>query len=542
MCLEDLIELAGGVSNIYRVLLPEHHVSLAVRNPDVIQNLPADVVLEEVLGEWHLTDLSDETVNEDALFRLGRAIEAQQRTQLSDLAQPVACHYRPSWHIAPPRGLLNDPNGFIFHEGQYHLFYQWSPVGCAHTDKYWVHTLSDDLLNWRWNDVALTPSDWFDSHGVYSGHAVSLDKALMVFYTGNVRLGQERSRQTMQCAAISQAGEPLHKIGPVIRELPPGVTEHTRDPKVIYRNGKWMMFLGTQTTAMQGRLAVYHSVDLRHWQFDNLYGHELGDFGYMWECPDIFNVNGQDCFVFAPQGIQSESELNTVPHQNRIAQVSFNAQDEISISKLQVLDHGFDFYAPQSMETPDGRRVMCGWMGLPDELKHPTCRSGWIHQLTALRELEFVGGKIVQHPLRELAALRGELHDICLENDAVDLNTKTFELFVELEWGSRLRLFEDEQYYIEIYLDPIKHRLLLDRTHTQIEEGDTVREVELSSGSVALQILADNSSLEIFINHGEAVMTTRVFTPESATRLSVKDATVNLQVYELQAPVTPYRS
>jgi beta-fructofuranosidase len=303
-----------------------------------------------------------------------------------------------------------------------------------------------------------------------------------------------------------------------------------------------MMFLGTQTTAMQGRLAAYHSEDLHHWQFDNLYGHELGDFGYMWECPDIFALNEQYCFVFAPQGIKSGSEFNTVPHQNRIAQVSFNDQDELSISNLQVLDYGFDFYAPQSMETQDGRRVMCGWMGLPDELKHPTCRSGWIHQLTALRELELVDGRIVQRPLQELASLRGELREIQLDNDSVDLASKTFELFVDMEWGSRLRLFEDEHYYVEIFLDPIRHRLLLDRSNTQIEEGDIVREVELSSESVSLQILADNSSLEIFINHGEAVMTARVFTPESATRLSVRDTTANIQVYELQAPSAPYRS
>jgi beta-fructofuranosidase len=211
------------------------------------------------------------------------------------------------------------------------------------------------------------------------------------------------------------------------------------------------------------------------------------------------------------------------------------------LSHPQPLDYGFDFYAPQSAQTPDGRRIMCGWMGLPDELKHPTCSSGWIFQLTALRELDVIHGQLIQRPARELESLRGPLQEYSLEDSSVDVRTKAFELFTELEWGCRLRLFEDDQYYVEIYLDPIRRRLILDRSRTQIEQGDTLREIELMSNTVTLQILADHSSLEIFMNHGEAVMTTRAFTPESATRLSVRNAAVNIQFYPLQAPSGPYR-
>ncbi|MEK6172734.1 hypothetical protein WI666_02060 [Vibrio cholerae] len=85
----------------------------------------------------------------------------------------------------------------------------------------------------------------------------------------------------------------FEKLGPVIRCLPEGVTEHIRDPKVIYTQGKWQMLLGAQTLAHQGRLAVYHSDDLLHWHFDKLYGDELGDYGYMWECPDWFELQGE---------------------------------------------------------------------------------------------------------------------------------------------------------------------------------------------------------------------------------------------------------
>ncbi|CAM3780486.1 Sucrose-6-phosphate hydrolase [Vibrio aerogenes CECT 7868] len=540
MHIEDLVKLAGGINNVYRVLLPEGHLSLAVRDPDLVDELPAGTVLRQVIDEWHLLDLSDDSVAEESLFRIGREIEASQRENIRQFSHPTSCQYRPAWHIAGPQGLINDPNGFIYHQGEYHLYYQWSPVGCSHTDKYWVHTTSKDLLNWEWDDVALTPSDWFDSHGAYSGHAVSLDHELMVFYTGNTRLGEERHRQTMQCAAVSEDGKNLRKLGPLIRDLPPGVTEHIRDPKIIHRDGRWLMFLGAQTTEMKGRLAVYHSEDLHHWEFDRLYGDELGDYGYMWECPDIFEIDGQYYLVFSPQGVDSGSPLNTVPHQNRIAHLTFGENDEVILSHLQPLDYGFDFYAPQSLQTEDGRRVMCGWMGLPDEWTHPSCRSGhWVHQLTALRELSVKNGKLIQKPQKELEKLYSEVREYLLEDSRVDLKTKTFELRTQLAWGSRLRLFEDTSFFAELYLDAEKRCLLFDRSHTQLEEGDTAREIQLDSGVVDLQILADNSSLEVFINGGEAVMTARIFTPEGATQVSVKGK-ATLQVCELKVPEMPY--
>ncbi|SHO54961.1 glycoside hydrolase family 32 protein [Vibrio quintilis] len=540
MHIEDLVKLAGGINNVYRVLLPEGHLSLAVEDPELVGALPSDAVLKQVISEWHIVDLSGDPVSEASLFDLGRKIEARQREKIKQFSHPTSCQYRPAWHIAGPQGLVNDPNGFIYHQGEYHLYYQWSPIGCSHTDKYWVHTTSQDLLNWEWDDVALTPSDWFDSHGAYSGHAVSLDNELMVFYTGNTRLGEERHRQTMQCAAVSEDGKNLRKLGPLIRELPPGVTEHIRDPKIIHREGRWLLFLGAQTTEMKGRLAVYHSEDLHHWEFDRLYGDELGDYGYMWECPDVFALDGDYYFAFSPQGIDSGSEYNTVPHQNRIARLTFGDNDEVMLSQLQTLDYGFDFYAPQSMQTKDGRRVMCGWMGLPDEWTQPSCRSGnWVHQLTALRELSSENGKLIQKPQKELETLRSEVREYELADSCVDLKTKTFELHTQLTWGSCLRLFEDSAYFAELLLDAENRRLIFDRSNTQLEEGDTIREVALDSDTVELQILADNSSLEVFINGGEAVMTARIFTPEAATQVSLKGA-AKLQVYKLKAPQMPY--
>ncbi|EGR2795269.1 glycoside hydrolase family 32 protein [Vibrio navarrensis] len=531
MSLEKLIELAGGLDNIQRILAPKGQVTVAVIDAKRVTQ-PDAVCAESVLGEWQLSMARDASISDEDLAKVGLAIAARQRQQASQHLQPTACPYRPQWHISPPQGLLNDPNGFVYHQGEYHLFYQWYPFACEHKDKYWVHLKSADLVHWAWQSIALTPSDWFDSHGVFSGHAVSDGDDLWLFYTGNTRLGHDRDRQTMQCAARLSANGAFEKMGPVIRTLPPGVTEHIRDPKVVFKQGRWHMLLGAQTQDLQGRLAVYHSEDLHEWQFDKLYGDELAPYGYMWECPDWFEIDGEQFVVFGPQGITSDNPHHTIVHQNRIFRVEQDEQGGFHFLQGWELDAGFDFYAPQSLQTADGRRVMCGWMGLPDEIDHPSCDNGWIHQFTALRELRWQKGQIIQQPTAELDALRGETQPLALSAQPITLGSKSFELQVTLPWGSELHLMHDEQHRVVLALDAQQRVLRFDRSATEIRQGDTIRELALTSDKVKLHILADNSSLEIFINDGEKVMTGRIFTPPEATQISLYHT-------EAQANFTP---
>jgi len=535
MSLQSLIDLAGGVNNILRILAPQGRVVVAIQDANQVAPCPEWVTGESVLGEWQLSMSRDESIDDKQLAQLGEQIAKRQREKAKDFLQPVSCPYRPHWHVSPPQGLLNDPNGFIYHNGEYHLFYQWYPYACEHKDKYWVHLKSQDLLNWSWQSIALTPSDWFDSHGVFSGHAVSHEDELYLYYTGNTRLGADRYRQTMQCMARLKEGGSFEKLGPVIRTLPQGVTEHFRDPKVFCHNNKWHMLLGAQTTDLQGRLAVYHSQDLFNWEFDSLYGDEISPFGYMWECPDWFELSGSQFFVFGPQGIKSDNPNHTIEHQNRIFKSQIDEKDQFQLLEGWQLDGGFDFYAPQSMQTPDGRRVMCGWMGLPDEVDHPSCDSGWIHQLTVPRELKWLEGRIVQQPIEEIAQLRGETQQLLLSEQRVNLETNSFELNIVMEWDTELQLMSDEEFGVKLVLDSQSGVLRFDRSNTQIRQGDTIRELALPEGEVKLQILADSSSLEIFINDGEFVMSGRVFTPESATGVALKGAEVRADVTPLHA-------
>lgn len=523
MSLFSIIKECGGIHNITRVLNPGSAVIFEVIDTSLLSNTAMQQAYNASLKQvtYDKSMFANRANLALEILEVGRLISEQQRKALVPYTAEVECEYRPSWHITPPQGLLNDPNGFIYHKGKYHLFYQWYPLACVHKDKYWAHLTSSDLVNWEWQPVALTPSDWFDSHGVFSGHALSQGDELMLFYTGNVRIGEHRDRQTMQCLASSHDGVNFTKHGPIVPELPPGVTPHCRDPKIIRHNDKWLMLLGAQREDKIGRLAIYESDDLKKWTFLALCGDELGDFGYMWECPDFFTLDKQDFIVIGPQGIDSKSKHHTIVHHNGIVKATLDRQGHAKLYDFEHLDHGFDFYAPQSLQAPDGRRIMNAWMGLPDEVNHPSTDNGWVHQLTTCRELSFVNGKLIQQPIKELQGLRKQLINIPVESKHYDLKSKTFELNIEMQWGSSLRLHQSESGYCEIRLDKKAKKLFLDRTKTLVREGDCIRELAMTGAEpLQLQVLSDNSSIEIFINGGRAVMSARIFTPKDATNIS----------------------
>ncbi|MDX1301376.1 sucrose-6-phosphate hydrolase [Photobacterium sp.] len=528
MTLTELINTCGGSQNIQRVLRVDNALIVELTDPalrtDVAMAFPFNDVLSQL--SWQPgTPLSEQ----DWQY-LGQIIDTNQRQALTSALEEKPSAHRPLWHIAPPQGLLNDPNGFIYHNGEYHLFYQLHPHGCVHKDKYWAHVTSTDLINWTSQPVALCPSDWFDSHGVFSGHAVSQGDELMLFYTGNVRIGEQRDRITTQCLATSTDGIHFTKHGPVIPELPPGITPHCRDPKVVRHGDHWIMLLGAQHESETGRLVIYRSNDLRKWDYVGLFGEELGDFGYMWECPDLFELNDQLLGILCPQGIESNSEHYTVPHHNGYGKATLSKQDALTLSDLTTLDYGFDFYAPQTAEAADGRRLMVGWMGLPDEINQPSVTDGWLHQLTCLRELSWKNGKLYQRPARELQTLRSQQQlftfDQATQHETLSLEIKSVELQTTLNWpasGSKtLRLMDDGEHYCDLIVDSDSQRIVLDRSHAMKTDGELIREIKMTEqADIKLQILADRSSLEIFLNDGEYVMSSRFFTHHNVTTLQL---------------------
>ncbi|QBJ07230.1 sucrose-6-phosphate hydrolase (plasmid) [Rahnella aquatilis] len=430
------------------------------------------------------------------------------RSVVAGQVRAAADPYRPGWHLAPPVGLLNDPNGFIQHNGRFHLFYQWNPLACAHGAKFWGHWSSADLLHWQHEPLALAPSEEYETHGCYSGSAVTDNGQLTLIYTGNVKY-PDGSRTAFQCLARENAEGEFDKTGPVFN-LPQGYTGHVRDPKVWWHDKHWYMVLGAQDLSLQGKVLLLRSDDLSAWDLlGEIAGsglHGLGEFGYMWECPDLFRLAENDILICCPQGLAAESDryLNTFQSGYFVGQLDY-ANATFTHGDFAELDLGFEFYAPQTTQTDDGRRLLIGWMGIPDgdEFFQPTIQNGWLHTLTCPRELTLVAGKIIQKPARELQQLRRDeqiwqgIADYCLPLDITHAETEivTEHPFIA-DFGGDMTLSFDGEW------------LRLSRKNRRTGEP----EYRVWQGQLRkLTVLSDASSLEIFINDGEAVMSTRYF-------------------------------
>ncbi|ATA25552.1 glycosyl hydrolase family 32 [Brenneria goodwinii] len=441
------------------------------------------------------------------LKRMARALMSNQ-TRIGD--DP----YRPHWHLSPNVGLLNDPNGFIHHNGRYHLFYQWNPLACAHGAKFWGHWSSTNLVHWRHEPVALAPSESYETHGCYSGSAVVDNGAITLIYTGNVKYS-DGSRTAFQCLARENADGEYDKLGPVL-DLPDGYTGHVRDPKVWKHGAHWYMVLGAQDKQKQGKVLLYRSGDLLHWdKISEIAGSRLGgldDFGYMWECPDLFRLNEQDILICCPQGIPAQEEryLNTFQAGYFIGQLDYQ-NGVYQHHGFSELDLGFEFYAPQTTNSEDGRRLMFGWMAIPDENEffEPTIAHGWIHTMTCPRELTLREGKLYQHPARELQQLRTQHYAWQgVASYAPQLPVSSAEVALtsqgefQLDISSVLVLCWDGE------------RLILSRRNRRTGEP----EHRYWRGELRqLHILFDRSSVEIFINDGAAVMSASCFHDGEAT-------------------------
>ncbi|MFP7299912.1 glycoside hydrolase family 32 protein [Neobacillus niacini] len=465
-----------------------------------------------------------------------RTMDEVSKEEIEALAKQVnRCPWRQSFHIQPVTGLLNDPNGFSYFNGEYHLFYQWFPLGPVHGLKHWYHTKSKDLVLWENVGMAIKPSNEFDCHGVYSGSGIEHDGKLYFMYTGNTR-DDEWVRHPFQCLAVmSPDGSIVKMEEPVIKEVPRGYTDHFRDPKVWKNGDHFYAVIGAQRENETGSVVLYRSWDLKDWQFAGEVKTGLDEgFGYMWECPDYFELDGQGIFLFSPQGLKAEGDS----YQN-IYQSGYVVGSPIDLEEIELkhgpfheLDHGFDFYAPQTTVDHLNRRILVGWMGLP-EIDYPTDKHGWAHCLTIPRELTVKEGKLVQHPVAELTLLRGEKvetsqkvenESICLDNfegDVYELQAEFSESTAE-EFGLELRVGENEKTVIKY--DAVAKKVVFDRTETGQsfgEEYGTVRKCKLEAEEISFRIFVDVSSVEVFVNDGEEVFTGRIFPGENSNGISV---------------------
>ncbi len=460
----------------------------------------------------------------NALHHLWKQLLERELEQRAGEAAEAEVRWRPRLHIAPPIGWLNDPNGLCQYQGLYHAFYQFSPFQPEGGLKFWGHCTSRDLLHWTFEGAPLAPDQPEDCHGVYSGSALVENGSMHLYYTGNVKETGDHDfintgRRSSTMLAISRDGRTVEakELLMTQNDYPADLTCHVRDPKIWKQEGIYYMVQGARTKENKGVILLFSSEDKRHWRYLGRF-ESKEDFGYMWECPDLYELDGQTVLSISPQGVKAEGLKYANLYQSVTCFLEGDFCKGAQVKDFRELDGGFDFYAPQTFLGDDGRRIQIAWMGMPDveELyTNPTVKDGWQHMMTIPRELSIQNGVLCQNPVRELehwwncshsfvGDFEGAIEPCC----ELALSTEGEALEVILAGGLRLRYQRDEKIFRMEFTDSL------------LGAGRTTRGREVEDLK-SLRILIDVSSVEVFLNNGSDVFTTRFYPEEHAYTVKI---------------------
>lgn len=342
--------------------------------------------------------------------------DLKQLVELAEKAAPAEGRFRQRLHLMPPTGWLNDPNGLCQFKGLFHAFFQYSPFNPEGGVKMWGHCTSRDMAHWEYQGTALYPDQPFDCHGVYSGCALVEDGRMYLYYTGNVKLEDREydyvlaGREGNTVLVESEDGFRFGRKQLLMRneDYPDDLSCHVRDPKVWKQDGRYYMVQGVRTKEDVGEAQIFVSDDRISWSPLRRIRTEE-PFGYMWECPDYMDVDGQKILSASVQGLEGEEWRDRNVYQSGYFYIEGDILGEYSLSQYRLWDCGFDYYAPQSFVTEDGRVVMMAWMGMPDCPEYgnsPALAEGWQHCFTFPREIYTEDGAVRQRPVRELEMLK----------------------------------------------------------------------------------------------------------------------------------------
>ena len=480
------------------------------------------------------------------------------------MEQKIGKEERPGFHLAARVGWMNDPNGFSWYQGEYHLFYQYHPYDSHWGPMHWGHAVSKDLLHWEYRPAALAPDTEYDRDGCFSGSAVTLpDGRQLLMYTGVSRQmqpdGSVRDVQ-VQCAAAGD-GTDYEKCAqnPVLAEqdLPDGGSRFDfRDPKLWQKpDGTYGCVVGNCTADGDGRVLLYHSPDGLHWNFKSVLAANDRRFGRMWECPDFFLLDGKAVLLVSPQDMLPQGfEYHNGNGTLCLIGSYDEAAETFAEEHHQAVDYGIDFYAPQTVLAPDGRRIMIGWMQNWDTCNLHTPDQPWFGQMSLPRELSVKGGRLYQKPVRELERLRtGQVRyenvtfSDLLRLDGVNGRRVDMELFIRPadEKNSyrkfAVRFARNDSYQTSVSFRPYESIVKADRKFSGSRRALIHQRrclVNSAGGVLKLRIILDQFSAEIFVNDGEHVLTVTMYTESAAEGISFYadgDVTMDVVKYELNA-------
>ncbi|MFC3415414.1 glycoside hydrolase family 32 protein [Algoriphagus hitonicola] len=443
--------------------------------------------------------------------------------------------FRPQIHFSPPSKWMNDPNGLVYLDGEYHLFYQYNPNGNTWGPMHWGHAISKDLVYWQHLPIALYP----DEHGmIFSGSAVYDENntsglgtaenpplvAIFTYHDSEAKKSGEEDVQS-QGIAFSTRGRSWTKFSqnPVLSN---SGRPDFRDPKVIWVNNKWVMSI-----AVKDKIQFFSSPNLINWTFESDFNPEWANYEGVWKCPDLFPLtlpSGEEKWILLV------SVISGGPQKGSATQYFIGDFDgktfTTDLSQIRWLDYGADNYAGvtwSNIPDADGRRIFIGWMSnWYYAQKTPT--SPWRSAMTLPRELKLIGTDkkfaLKSSPIDELNKLRKTSQ--YKYGSVISLE----EPLVELELVPELNDFSISFSNIKgeiVTLNKSGDDLSFDRSNSgkvDFQNGfGAVHHVALEGLDIyQVQIFLDNSSQEIFINGGQVTLTNLLFPNESYDKVTLQ--------------------
>ena len=419
--------------------------------------------------------------------------------------------YKQAFHLQPFTGSLADPNGICQVNGLFHIYYLVAPEAFTSTQKtpcIWAQYSTKDFIHYKNEPYAIFADHPCDRDGVYSGCVVTADDQIHAIYTGNVRhsgnydyIHAGREQNILKTSSLDGITFTSKHVLMRNNDFPDDMTNHVRDPHITYVNGCYQMVLGARRNDDVGLALVYQSDDLEHFTFDRRITSEE-PFGYMWECPELLEIDGDDLLITCPQGLTNERPFMLYKHQCGY----FRIEDGYA-ADFTSFDYGFDFYAARTFVDEQGRRILVGWMGMSESPYQPTPTAAFNYDqcLAMPREIIYKKHHIYQRPLEEFKNLRqSHIHDI--GEDSHTYNDSLYELGLSLETSQDITITFDG----ETTLSYDSHHHILSLTFHSVDELRDQRIMDLESLH-NIHLFRDASSLEIFVNDGYATMTSRTF-------------------------------
>lgn len=498
--------------------------------------------LNNVLKEFYI-----ENVNNNKLEQALQFIKENEET--------IKKENKPRYHVIGDIGWINDPNGFSYYNGEYHLFYQYYPYDVKWGPMYWGHTTTKDFISWIPKPVALAPDESYDKDGCFSGSAIQVGDKHILMYTGHLEPDKEDPsliRQT-QCIAIGN-GEKYVKIkeNPVIKTellINGSNLSDFRDPKIWQKGNYFYAVVGNRHEDGSGQILLYKSEDLTNWDFVGVMCRSKNKIGRMWECPDLFELDDKDVLLMSPQEMKPETHRfhNGNGTTYMFGELNYET-GEYKYDSYEEIDGGLDFYAPQTLLTPDNRRIMIAWMQAWGR-NIPSDRLGFAGMMTIPRELTVKGNKLIQNPVREIEEYRKnkvKYNNLEIDGEVKLLHIcgKIMDLTIEIPKADyttfTIKLFKSKDHETVLSYNSVEKILTFDRSKSGSGiNGLNKRTLKLENNNteIKLRLLIDLYSVEVFINDGEYAMTSTVYAPENSQEISFsfdRPVCINVEKWDIE--------